>query len=213
MLIGFSGKAWVGKTTAAKYLEKEHGAIRLSFAAEVKREVRDFLLSVGILCPSEYLYGQKEKDKKIFFKPRKIVENPSYEYLQFLKDFIKKYAYYDGQEWVYFTGRQLLQWWGTDLRRKQDEDYWINQIPWDALASDRLYVFDDVRFPNEFKAIAERHGLLVKIIRPNVPEEVRYDHSSETALDAFKFHCEIMNNREVENLYVALDIIIASFTQ
>lgn len=37
MIVAFSGKAGVGKTTAAKYLERYYGFVRVSFADKLKR--------------------------------------------------------------------------------------------------------------------------------------------------------------------------------
>ncbi len=63
--------------------------------------------------------------------------------------------------------RAIQQWWGTEYRREQDEDYWVHYAM-EMLAvlqfgysdvGNLLVVFTDVRFANEVKAIEERDGL------------------------------------------------------
>lgn len=66
--------------------------------------------------------------------------------------------------------RALLQWWGTDLRRSKDPDYWLKKL------DDRLYQYPetggplicvtDVRFPNEAEVIKARGGLIVVVWAP-----------------------------------------------
>lgn len=66
--------------------------------------------------------------------------------------------------------RALLQWWGTDLRRAQDPDYWVKkgvetakhemEYPtFDPL----ILVFTDVRFQNEADAIRDLGGMVVEV--------------------------------------------------
>lgn len=62
--------------------------------------------------------------------------------------------------------RALLQWWGTDLRRNQDPDYWVDyafkSYPSWVHAYD-VIVFTDVRFENEAEAIAGRGGQVYEV--------------------------------------------------
>lgn len=60
--------------------------------------------------------------------------------------------------------RKLLQWYGTDVRRKQDKDYWVSKLIEDVLYSNddglngRIIPIDiitDVRFENEYSIIKE----------------------------------------------------------
>ena len=63
--------------------------------------------------------------------------------------------------------RSLLQWWGTEYRRAQDTNYWVNygmeqletlKFGYTDVPS-LLVVFTDVRFANEVIAIEMRDGL------------------------------------------------------
>lgn len=62
--------------------------------------------------------------------------------------------------------RSLLQWWGTELRRDQDADYWLKASkPWltQALATHDLVVITDVRYANEADLIRSLGGLVVRV--------------------------------------------------
>lgn len=93
--------------------------------------------------------------------------------------------------------RKALQLWGTEVRRAQNEQYWVDAFIESASKSRLSTVCDDVRFPNEANAILERGFPVVRI---EVPESVRAErlkgrdgakvnlasqHASETALDGF----------------------------
>jgi hypothetical protein len=86
------------------------------------------------------------------------------------------------------TVRELLQWYGTDVVRAEDRDYWVRGMTRHlALAQDKIpgIVIDDVRFPNEANCVLTQHGLLVRI-EPYPGYIPASAHSSETALDNYK---------------------------
>lgn len=97
--------------------------------------------------------------------------------------------------------RPVMQWWGTEWRRgKFGDDYWVNK--WgsayeyvrDHSGSNMLVVVPDVRFPNEAKEIVKQGGLLIRVIGVNMPGEPVDSHTSETALDGYKFDHVIKND-------------------
>jgi len=60
--------------------------------------------------------------------------------------------------------RKLLQWYGTDVRRKQNKDYWVSKLLEDVLYSNNdglngkvipINIITDVRFENEYSVIKE----------------------------------------------------------
>jgi len=59
------------------------------------------------------------------------------------------------------------------------------------------WIITDVRFPNEFNAIRDRKGIVVRVDRPDTEIST---HSSETSLDDAKFDYEILNNSDLEYL-------------
>ncbi len=65
--------------------------------------------------------------------------------------------------------RKLLQWWGTELRRAEDPNYWSKKGIAEALRLDasenvHLVVVTDVRFDNEAKAIQEAGGKVYEVV-------------------------------------------------
>lgn len=91
-------------------------------------------------------------------------------------------------------GRQLLQWWGTDVVRAQDPDFWVKAVlDLATLAKDQLdyLIVDDARFPNEID-IWEQNGFdhyAIRVERPgheNALTSEQRKHLSETALDEFQ---------------------------
>jgi hypothetical protein len=92
-------------------------------------------------------------------------------------------------EWVkYETGkpRTLLQWWGTDYRRKQDPDYWVKRLT-ETLEREQpeVALITDVRFPNEADAIHAMGGKVVKVTRTTKADIVVPAHPSEDMLNDY----------------------------
>lgn len=106
------------------------------------------------------------------------------------------------QEWIEepkASVRRLLQVWGTEYRRWQDEDYWVKALrAWLACREPgENVVVDDVRFRNEAELIHERGGLLVRLEPWDGWEPGPHsDHPSETQLDEYqKFHMVLRPRR------------------
>ena len=98
--------------------------------------------------------------------------------------------------------RTLLQWWGTEYRRRLfRDDYWLAKLS-EQLEQykdqDAIVVITDVRFPNEFSFIKSIGGLMVRVSRPGLPNATD-PHPSEVALDDEKgFDTFIDNNGTLE---------------
>lgn len=75
--------------------------------------------------------------------------------------------------------RSLMQNYGTEVRRKDDPDYWVKQWKEQADALTGNIVVDDVRFINEAKAITDLGGIIVSVVRPDNPDSPS-NHVSET---------------------------------
>lgn len=86
------------------------------------------------------------------------------------------------------SGREVLQWWGTEVRRAADPDYWVDQTTLALLKAGEegcpLVVVDDVRFLGEALAV----DVLVRLDPyPGWKPGPNAAHISETSLDLFPF--------------------------
>jgi chloramphenicol 3-O-phosphotransferase len=122
--------------------------------------------------------------------------------------------------------RAALQFFGTDVRRAQDDDYWVKRALAPAVVAvseGRDVYFSDIRFPNEVLG-AQRLGFHVVRLevtaetqrrrlleRDNLePDPASITHPSETALDSFDGFDQVLDNNgalshSVERIVAALD--------
>lgn len=116
-------------------------------------------------------------------------------------------------------GRTLLQYVGTDKIRAVSPDYWANFIVsiLDIFRDEWDYVLlPDCRFPNEYE-IFETFGLdavLLRVQRPNFQSPLTAEqqaHPSETALDNYKYDCQIVNDGTLEDLKGAVEGVAQSW--
>lgn len=101
--------------------------------------------------------------------------------------------------------RSALQFWGTEVRREQDDNYWVNKairrVLLEACKGVSSYITDS-RFPNEAAAVRDAGGLTIRLLVSPEEQERRIaardglqisedarNHVSETALDDYEnFH-------------------------
>ena len=112
------------------------------------------------------------------------------------------------------TGRNLLQYVGTDVVRTQDPDYWVRFIgsilrlfrnEWDYV------LIPDCRFPNEIEYIRqiEQDITHIRIVR-NDPywtsplTKEQQNHPSETALDGYRYDYIVYNDSDLEQLEIKI---------
>ena len=99
--------------------------------------------------------------------------------------------------WLNMTVRELLQKFGTAIRKEVDPDFWVKALLNRYIDDD--IIIADVRFPNEAKAIKDAGGLLVRINRDGAGAG---NHISEIALDDYTdWDLVIDNNGTIEDLY------------
>ncbi len=86
----------------------------------------------------------------------------------------------------------ILQWYGTDVVRKNNPNQWVDVVA-NKIREERpeIAIITDVRFPNEAAYIKNHDGFMVEVIRLN-EDGTRYhdpnrdkNHISETALDEY----------------------------
>lgn len=81
--------------------------------------------------------------------------------------------------------RALLQWWGTEFRRNQDPNYWVDKLEATLLVEQpRIALISDVRFPNEVSWVKSdpSSGFVCRVDRLGYKRDGS-QHPSETILD------------------------------
>lgn len=113
------------------------------------------------------------------------------------QEMLDLYGYTEAK--VQFTElRNFLQVLGTEAGRKVlGEDVWVDALM-RSLNPAENYIFTDVRFPNEFRAVKENGGLNIRIDRPGVGPV--NDHPSETAVDHLDYDLVIDNDGSLSDL-------------
>lgn len=88
------------------------------------------------------------------------------------------------ERWV-----KLLQYWGTDYRRRQNPFYWINKLKEKIeLESPTVALVSDVRFKNELFFILSTGGYVARLERLGFVDPTRDPHHiSEVQLDNFEW--------------------------
>lgn len=104
--------------------------------------------------------------------------------------------------------RALLQNYGTEVRRCDDENYWVDKwIERVNEEGERDIVTDDVRFFNELTAIKGMNGILIRVKRDDIATGGK--HKTETEQESFHedFTIEATKGNH-ESVYKQIDSII-----
>lgn len=126
-------------------------------------------------------------------------------YADNLKLFAKNYFGWSGQKDQ--KGRELLQWLGTDVVRKNYEDTWVDMVVALLKGIKTLYdyvIIPDVRFPNEIDKMCDNFDCVTtRVIRPNFDNgltDEQKNHPSEVALEDYPMEYELINDEDLEKL-------------
>ena len=205
-LIGISGKARHGKDSLAGYLNKKlKKSIILHFADELYKECSTYRFRA---------VGGDEDKRVAVFSPRTLFfmesNSPVYEHiLNIGKEQAPGNFIYTMKE----KDTTLLQWWGTNIRRKEfDENYWTNALgeTIKRLAEkEKMYnyvIVPDIRFLNEVEFVKRYDGVVVRVIRtingePFVAKDRDPEHPSEVDLDKFEGWDFVISAEDLKGLY------------
>jgi len=176
-IIGLVGFKQVGKSTAAKYLEKNYGFTRHNFKDALVQELKDNfpdLLTQIVIAGRDLGFKAMNWNELFEEKPPLM--------------------------------RALMVNYGTDVRRKDNPNYWTGQ--WgQALCPEQNTVADDVRFINEAEAIKREGGIIIRLVRSDIL--TGGTHVSETEqLEIVADHTIECDTGDHAALYRALDDII-----
>jgi len=190
LIIGLGHKARQGKDYIAEAASKgDDNSSIAHFASALKREVenrdRRYPLIYKDVGHYRLFTGPGSGDEPEFIY--KFTGEVPYLHNLMTKRDIKIYYGMDEKD------AEMLQFWGTDFRRGQDEDYWVKMLDYHIKflknkGIRKIYI-PDVRFKNELKYIKDNNGIYVDVIRlkedgtrwldssrdPNHPSEVDLD--------------------------------------
>lgn len=174
-LVGISGLMGSGKDEVARVLVDEFGYTRVGFADALRAELRTFLPRT-LTALANLAYDGVPLDQAARVE-RALRDKP-------------------------YGVRELLQEWGTEVRRAQDPDYWVSA--WRTQISDlSRVVTPDCRFLNEIQAIRRLGGRHWRVVRVGVQSQTS-DHSSEHGLAGVPADVVIVNDRGRQDLREAV---------
>lgn len=97
----------------------------------------------------------------------------------------------------YYTNRELLQRFGTEVGRSISPTLWVDAL-FTSYSEHDHWIIPDVRFPSEAQAIKDRGGIIIRVDRETPFHDT---HPSEVALDNYEgFDYRIDNNNDIEYL-------------
>jgi hypothetical protein len=189
-LIGLTGAAGSGKTTAANWFLVNHtNLIKLSFARPLKRMLYELLREV---IPKAWPHTAAE-----------YTDNPQ------LKN--APMPFLAGQ-----SPRFLMQTLGTEWGRNAvHENFWVDiaAAKVERLLADPRHksasytlraIFDDTRFPNEAEMIRRFGGIIVRIERPDNPNTIGQEHASEARQSLVTPDVTVLNDGTADDLRAKL---------
>ena len=204
MIVGITGFIGSGKDTVAKMLV-DKGAVQDSFAAPLKD-----------LCAS------------VFGWPRDMLQGDTIESRDFRETPDMYWTRKLGID--QFTPRLALQLLGTEIMRTHfNQDIWLDSLEYRIRKNeqqDTMVVVSDCRFKNELDLIKELNGIVVHVIRDELPEwyetavhankgsvpakhtmETRFAkvHASEWKWVGYDFDFVIKNSGTLEDLQTEVD--------
>lgn len=171
MIIGLCGVIGAGKNSVGDILERDYNFTQLSFAGNVYKEVAQ---SYGVTVAWLSDRGRKETPQPEL--ATKYCNDP---------DFVKIIA---GDPDAPRSPREVLQKWGTEYRRSQNDNYWIDKVDQAIQSSNSAdFAITDVRFPNEAVYIKKYRGIIAQVLRSvYIPDPATSTHASEVGLTLFR---------------------------
>jgi len=185
IILGFGNKARQGKDTAASGIEEwvkaaQFGNIlHVGFADALRIEVSEAIKNCG--GDVELLLAQGPEPGIRFPSWVKATPNPTIEPLS-----------------PYGKHATIMQWWGTNYRREQNPNYWVDKFKERVVGFEGVVVAGDVRFVNEAIAITELGGFTANVRRLNEDGTQYFDssrpagHQSEIELDTWNWDYRII---------------------
>lgn len=191
IIIGLTGLAGAGKDTVADALVTHAGFRKLAFADALRLEV----LQAFERADAALLADRTTKEA-----PTERLALGWCTNLEFVQ--AVQAAVYGGSMPLAAldeprSPRQIMQWWGTEYRRAQDQSYWVcllcNRIRTLQGQGARRFVIPDARFANEAQALRDMGGEIWQVFRPGL-RPTEGGHASQSAGDGLKPERFIVNS-------------------
>lgn len=189
VLFGMSGKMGSGKDTVGdligdKLARKGYDIVKISFSTPIKEEIDEII----------DLYLKSNTEEEIANKYGVTIEQ-----VITLLETLNFNSIYERTE----NSRRALQYWGTDVRRSVNPNYWVSKIAnfiQKTINEGKSVYISDARFNNEVYVIQDFLGDIFRLStieetrlnrifnRDGVkPNNEQLNHKTETALDDFEF--------------------------
>jgi hypothetical protein len=182
-----SGKNYLAEQLAKIYASLGYTSFETSYGAILKKEATEIMRALNSGEPSFSFGSQFNIPLYQLLILRSFVDNDP----RFLSNTLTGF---DRSEGV----RRFLQYLGTEIRRQQNPNYWVNKINESLNPEYDIVFITDVRFPNEADKVYELGGYLIRLevsdeiilSRVNGRDGLGYSsealsHASEKALDAY----------------------------
>lgn len=199
IILAISGKAAVGKDTAADHLVDHYGFVKVAFADVIKRICKEVF---GF--SAESLWGvssmRNQIDDRYGISPRASLQ-------EFGDSGRKLY----GDIWIEYT---------LNIAKKLSTEHYLNYhytlgMHQSSHSEPRHVVLPDTRYLNEVNAIKDEGGIALRLLRPDVAlEGAAGKHSSESNqkfINDDNFDSVINNSSSIPDLYHKVDKFIKPY--
>ena len=204
MIIDITGLISSGKDTAADYLIRFHGFKKLSYAGTLKDTVA-----------------------AVFGWDREMLEGTTQNSREWREQVDEWWA--DRLQMPHLTPRWVLQYWGTEVARKNfHNDIWVASVENKLRNTNDNVVITDCRFKNEVDAIKKAGGMTLRIERGVQPNWLNFAtdynitqnpqalaelidqniHASEYSSVGLKYDHMVDNNKTIDDLHKNIQSII-----
>lgn len=201
LIIGFAGRQRSGKTSLSNHLRDTRNAEVITIADSLKNICANALYTDIPTLNKAKNDGGKVGDFVGF--SRKHTFEALFSEIAAPMDIVKPVV---DSFTTDTTVREFIQKVGTNIIRKYNNDWHVEKLKDKILTSDNgIIAIDDVRFPNEVKAIEELGGKVFFIVRPDLSLPIS-NHSSETSLKWQDF-----NSSNIINNYLDEDFLFQGF--
>lgn len=215
IILGLAGPAGSGKDTAADYLSRRYGFVKFSFSDALYREV-----ALAFNLEDESLL----RDRATKEVPTERLALCMCDDIAFV-DLARRLANDDmltATDGAPLSPRQILQWWGTEYRRKQDPNYWIKEADRWLKGLHRVFPYPEqmpqhfvntsVRFENERAWVQSFANGNVWHLHRDGADPV-HAHESEAGLRVLDGERELWNNHTIDYLEMGVDQLLRTSAQ